>query len=330
MKKNEFSLKKLCLETVFIPFLALSACSDAIKSSDSPSSSCSIEFVVLGIGQDGGAPQIGNPSDPAWADPSLKMWAASGAVIDHERSQRVLFEATPDMREQLNYLDGISDGGDAPLGLSGVFLTHAHMGHYTGLMFAGHESIGANGLKVFPLPRMKSYLENNGPWDQLVRYKNIDLIPMIPDTPIILNDDLSVTAHLVPHRDEYSETAGYVIKGPSKSVLFLPDIDDWDRWESEYNIRIEDMMASVDMAFLDATFYDDNELPGRDMSKIPHPRVVDSMTRFEKLPRIEQEKVRFFHINHTNPIRDPESIQSRAVVDRGFQIASRGDRFCLD
>lgn len=330
MEKIRPRQNKYDVRSLLAALLALSACSGGSVPADLTHSSCAVEFVVLGIGQDGGAPQIGNPGDPAWQDPSLKMWAASGAVIDHRRSERYLFEATPDMREQLNYLDGISEGGDAPLGLSGVFLTHAHMGHYTGLMFAGHESIGAKGLKVFPLPRMQSYLESNGPWDQLVRYKNIDLVSMVPDNPIVLSDAISVTAHLVPHRDEYSETAGYVIEGPNRSVLFLPDIDDWDRWESEYNIRIEDMVASVDWAYLDATFFDDNELPGRDMSKIPHPRVVDSMSRFEKLPRAEQEKVRFFHINHTNQIRDPASAQSKEVEARGFQVARRGDRVCLD
>ena len=296
----------------------------------SSGASCGVEFVILGIGQDGGAPQIGNPSDPAWADPSLKLWAASGALIDHRRSNRYLFEATPDMREQMNFLDSISDGGDAPLGLSGVFLTHAHIGHYAGLMFAGHESIGAKGLRVFAMPRMQSYLENNGPWDQLVRYKNIDLISISANEPAEIGDDLSVTAHLVPHRDEYSETAGYVIQGPSKSILFLPDIDDWDRWESEFNTRIEDMISRVDIAYLDASFFDNNELPGRDMSKIPHPRVKDSMTRFEKLPQLEQAKVRFFHINHTNKIRYTWSEQFKDVRRRGFKVAKRGERICLD
>lgn len=322
---------KARISLFLVAALMTTSCVDtALENKPQASSACGVEFVVLGIGQDGGAPQIGNPADPAWADPSLKLWAASGALIDYRHSNRYLFEATPDIREQMNFLEGISDGGDAPLGLSGVFLTHAHIGHYAGLMFAGHESIGAKELRVFALPRMQNYLENNGPWDQLVRYENIDLIPINPKSTIELGHDLSVTAHLVPHRDEYSETAAYVVKGPSKSILFLPDIDDWDRWESEFNTRIEDMISRVDIAYLDATFFDNNELPGRDMSQIPHPRVKDSMTRFEKLPRPEQEKVRFFHINHTNKIRYATSEQSKDVQQSGFKVAKRGERTCLD
>ena len=314
----------------FTSALLITACADISSIKDQPSSSCDVEFVILGIGQDGGAPQIGNPDDPAWTNSSLKLWAASGALIDHRHSSRYLFEATPDLRGQMNLLDSISSGGSAPLGLSGVFLTHAHIGHYAGLIFVGHESIGTQGLKVFSLPRMQNYLENNGPWDQLVNYKNIDLMPITAKKSILFNDDLSVTAHLVPHRDEYSETAGYVVSGPSKSVLFLPDIDDWDRWETEFKTRIEDMISQVDVAYLDATFFDNNELPGRDMSKIPHPRVVGSMDRFENLPRTEQEKVRFIHINHSNKIRYSSSEQYNLVQQKGFKVAKRGERVCLD
>ncbi len=144
----------------FTSALLINACADISPIKEQPSLSCDVEFVILGIGQDGGAPQIGNPDDPAWTNSSLKLWAASGALIDHRHSSRYLFEATPDLREQMNLLDSISDGGSAPLGLSGVFLTHAHIGHYAGLMFVGHESIGTQGLKVFSLPRMQNYLEN--------------------------------------------------------------------------------------------------------------------------------------------------------------------------
>ena len=292
--------------------------------------SCDVEFVILGIGQDGGAPQIGHPEDPAWADPSLTLRAASGALIDHRTSRRYLFEATPDIRAQLNDLDAISTGGNSPLGLSGVFLTHAHIGHYSGLIFAGHESAGAKGLKVYALSRMRGFLKTNGPWNQLVSYENITLMEVTPKLPIAFSGDLSVTAYRVPHRDEFSETATYVIKGPSKSVLFLPDLDDWDRWEAEFGLRIEDMIARVDVAYLDATFFDNAELPGRDMSKIPHPRVTQSMDRFETLPPGHSKKVRFFHINHTNPIRYVSSEASKSVRARGFSVARRGERVCLD
>ena len=293
---------------------------------------CAVEFMILGVGQDGGAPQIDQQSDPGWNSTELRLFAASGALIDHRNKKRFLFEATPDIREQLYALNdkmGMA-GNENPLGLSGVFLTHAHIGHYAGLMFAGHESAGTNSLNVFAMPRMKDYLESNGPWDQLVHYENIVLEPLRDGKAVSIGESLAVTPHLVPHRDEYSETVGFVIRGPSKSILFLPDIDDWDRWESEFGQRIEDMIAAVDIAYLDATFFDDNELPGRDMSGIPHPRLLDSMRRFSNLAETEQQKVRFFHINHTNQARFDDSKERRVMNEMGFRLARQNERECLD
>ncbi len=197
-------------------------------------------------------------------------------------------------------------------------------------MFAGHESAGSNNLKVFAMPRMMDYLTTNGPWDQLLRYSNIVLQALRDNEKTAVGESLFVTPHLVPHRDEYSETVGFVIHGPSKNVLFLPDIDDWDRWESEYGIRIESMIAEVDFAYLDATFFDDNELPGRDMSKIPHPRLFDSMQRFSKLAVTEQSKVRFFHINHSNRVRFEDSEERRLMNELNFSLAGQNERVCLD
>lgn len=296
---------------------------------------CDVEILVLGTGQDAGIPQIGNPSDPAWKNPGGQRFATSIAVLDHRSGDRYLFEATPDIREQLKLMDDVMPPREG-IGLSGIFLTHAHIGHYSGLMFLGHESAGANSVPVYAMPRMADFLENNGPWDQLVSLENIKLNRLIRgdvfafDIGITsLSDKLVVVPVQVPHRDEYSETVGYLIAGPSKKAFFLPDIDDWDQWEKEQGVKITDIVEKVDYAFLDATFFDDNELPGRDMSKIPHPRVTESMDLFGTLSAEHHGKVHFIHYNHTNPIRDVNSVEYKSVIQRGFHVAARGDRHCL-
>lgn len=292
--------------------------------------SCAVEFIILGTAQDAGAPQIGNNDDPAWGDLSLKGHATSAALVDHKTSARYLFEATPDMREQLYQLDEIAPPkNEDPLGLSGIFLTHAHIGHYAGLIFAGHESAGTKGLNVYAMPRMGEYLKSNGPWSQLVEFENIKLQPLATGEVLDFQGELSVTPYQVPHRDEFSETVGFEISSGDKAVLFLPDIDSWDEWET-YGQTIEARLAAVDYAFLDATFYDDNELPGRDMSAIPHPRLKGSMDRFDKLSKAEREKVRFIHFNHTNAARFENSDISKEISRRGYKLAKAGERYCLD
>lgn len=325
---------------IFFAFLSIayglaSCTADTATVSEGPlgapmNETCDVELVVLGAGQDAAAPQIGNHSDSAWQDdPDSELLATSLALVDHRNGARYLFEATPNIARQLKLLDDSVGQKKPSIDVSAIFITHAHIGHYTGLMFLGREAAGAKNIAVYAMPRLKDFLMTNGPWEQLVTLKNVDLKPLEDAQTAFFDGGLSVTPYQVPHRDEYSETVGYVIASKNKSALFIPDIDNWDEWEAEFGYRIEDMIASVDYAFLDATFYSDNELPGRDMSKIPHPRVVDMMNRFENLSSREKSKINFIHINHTNPIRFMASPESKEVVDRGYNVARRGDRHCF-
>ena len=284
-------------------------------------------LVVLGIAQDGGVPQAGTKTHPGWDDPAQRRLVVSLALVDPATSQRWLFEATPDFREQLHRLDTVFPVDEKP-GLDGIFLTHAHMGHYTGLMYLGHESMGAQGVPVYAMPRMREYLSTNGPWDQLVRYNNIVLAPLADGVPVRLNDRLSVTPLLVPHRQEYSEVVGYRIDGPNRAALFIPDIDSWEDWDAE-GTRIEAVIAGVDVAYLDATFYANGEIPGRDMSGFPHPFITHSMARFANLPPEGRAKVRFIHLNHTNPALRPDSEARRTILENGFRVAEEMERVGL-
>ena len=286
----------------------------------------SIFIQVLGIAQDAGMPQT-NCYRPhcvrAWEDPAQRRMASSIAVVDRAARKKYLFDATPDMREQLYELHRAAPDGEYVL--DGVFLTHAHMGHYTGLMHFGRESASTSGVPVYAMPRMKAYLESNGPWDQLVGLENIALFEAAHEQLIELGDRLTVTPFLVPHRDEYSETVGFRITGPNKSAVFIPDIDKWELWE----VDIRDVVRSVDYALLDATFYADGELGGRDMSKIRHPFVSESMALFDDLSVEERGRVIFIHMNHTNPLMHDGSEAQAEVLRRGYRYAHEGMRLEL-
>lgn len=275
-------------------------------------------LVVLGTAQDGGYPQAGTRPGEAWS-PDRRRYATSLAVVDPLTRERWLFEATPDFRDQLHELDRLAPTAAAVPGLAGIFLTHAHVGHYTGLIHLGREVIGARGVPVYAMPRLRAFLSANGPWDQLIRLGNIVVRELADAVPVRLNERLSVTPFRVPHRDEYSETVGYRIAGPARTVLFLPDIDKWERWE-EQGTRIEAVVAGADVAYLDATFYRDGEVPGRAMSEIPHPFIVETMRRFARAPASERAKIRFIHLNRTNPVLFATE-ERRAVERAGFRVA---------
>lgn len=284
-------------------------------------------LVVLGIGQDGGVPQAGTKDHPGWSDPTSRRLVVSLGLVDPVTAERWMFEATPDFRDQLNRLDSVFPVEASP-GLDGIFLTHAHMGHYVGLMFLGHESMGATGVPVYAMPRMAEFLSTNGPWEQMVRYGNIEVRKLSDRAPVAINERLSVTPLSVPHRPEYSEVVGFRIDGPNRSILFIPDIDSWEEWD-DLGTRIEDLIEDVDIAYLDATFYANGEIPGRDMSGFPHPFITHSMERFAPLAPEVRAKVRFIHLNHTNPALRPGS-EARATIERnGFRVAEEMERVGL-
>ncbi len=282
--------------------------------------------IVLGIAQDGGVPQAGCRREccaDRWGDERRRRHVACLGIVDPRTSQRWIIDATPDFREQLRMLEEVLPSAAAAP--SGVLLTHAHMGHYTGLVHLGHEAMGARAVPVYAMPRMEAFLEKNGPWDQLVRFGNVALRPMAADEPVRLNPRITVTPFLVPHRDEYSETVGFRIDGPNRSALYIPDIDKWERWDRS----VEEAITGVDRAYLDGTFYDANELPGRDLTKILHPFISESLVRFRPLPGPQRSKVRFIHLNHTNPALRAGTPARRAIEEAGFHVAQERERFGL-
>ena len=279
---------------------------------------------VLGVAQDAGFPQIACTKTCCQAfyngEASKKLVSSLG-LVDRENNQKWLFDATPDMTQQLHNLKQELDNGKV---VDGVFLTHAHIGHYTGLMFFGFEAMSAVEVPVYAMPEMRSYLETNGPWSQLVAMKNIKLQTLKNDSVLVLNKALKVTPFLVPHRDEYSETVGYRIEGPQGSALFIPDINKWDLWDRD----IIEEVRKVDYAFIDATFFKDGEVP-RPMKDIPHPFIIETVKLFENESRETKAKIHFIHLNHTNPALHNMHPLKDSIQGLGFRFAKQGQQYPL-
>jgi len=279
--------------------------------------------VVLGVAQDAGHPQAGCRQDccrPAWADPSLGHLVACLGIVDPRSGQRWIIDATPDLARQLHALDALQPGTAEAPALDGIFLTHAHTGHYSGLMQLGRETMGCRDLPLHAMPRMQQFLRGNAPWSQLVEHSNVQLRSLQAGNATTLSEGLSIVPFVVPHRDEFSETVGFIISGVKRRIAWLPDIDSWDRWDRP----IEEFIGTVDAAFIDGTFYDSTELH-RDIGEIPHPLICDSMERLAGLPDSQRARVRFIHLNHTNPVLRADSPERAEVRQMGFSIGRRGE-----
>ncbi|SEE56768.1 pyrroloquinoline quinone biosynthesis protein B [Tenacibaculum sp. MAR_2010_89] len=275
-------------------------------------------FVVLGVAQDAGYPQIACKKEcclKTYTNSSLERMVSSIGLVDPITNESWMFDATPDFTKQTKLLSTYTKNKDIP---DGIFLTHGHIGHYTGIMFLGREAMSATKMPIYTMPRMKTYLETNGPWSQLVTNNNIELKALKKDSAFVLNKRISITPIHVPHRDEYTETVGYLINNTSKKALFIPDVDKWEKWDR----NIIDYIKQVDIAFLDATFFKNGEI-NRDMNEVPHPFVEESMKLFEGLTNDDKKKIYFIHFNHTNPLLGEGSDAENRVEERGFNIAKQ-------
>ena len=280
-------------------------------------------ITVLGNVQDAGYPHIGcekNCCNKNFNSSAVNFVTSLG-VTDLVDNKSFLFEATPDISKQLKFLNNNYSSSTI---VDGVFITHAHIGHYTGLMYFGREALGAHKVPVYVMPRMKQFLESNSPWNQLIELDNVQLREIFKNKKITISKNLIIVPFTVPHRDEFSETVGYKIIGPNKSALFIPDINKWSLWDKDIVAEVKD----VDYAFLDATFFKDGEV-NRPMDEIPHPFIVETINLFKNESTQVKNKIHFIHFNHTNISLQYKNPVIDSIGKLGYNFARFGDQLSL-
>ena len=280
-------------------------------------------ITVLGNVQDAGYPHIGcekNCCNKNFNSSAVNFVTSLG-VTDLVDNKSFLFEATPDISKQLKFLNNNYSSSTI---VDGVFITHAHIGHYTGLMYLGREALGAHKVPVYVMPKMKQFLESNSPWNQLIDLDNVKLREIFKNKKITISKNLIIVPFTVPHRDEFSETVGYKIIGPNKSALFIPDINKWSLWNKDIVAEVKD----VDYAFLDATFFKDGEV-NRPMDEIPHPFIVETINLFKNESTQVKNKIHFIHFNHTNISLQYENPVIDSIGKLGYNFARFGDQLSL-
>lgn len=275
--------------------------------------------VLLGIAQDAGVPQAGCGCDrceAANAGSAAGELVVSLGLVDTLEGKTWLVDATPDLRQQWYALRRVAPGCD----LAGVLLTHAHIGHYAGLIHFGREAANTAALPVWCTDRMQRFLHGNEPWRSLITNANLDVRPLEPRTEMALSDGLSFEALPVPHRGELSDTVAYVLRGPGRSLLYCPDIDSWEQWDQD----IRQLASRVDYALLDATFYDEHELPHRNLEDVPHPLAKTTAN----LLTGASGQVVLVHLNHTNPLLG-SGAEREWIESLGHQVGSYLQRWIL-
>ena len=279
------------------------------------------QIVVLGTLQDGGLPHIKCTRSCCIGNKKINNYKVSSlGLTDPSKKKFYIFDATPDFSTQFNYMKNRFN-----YNLDGIFLTHAHIGHYSGLMFLGKEAMNSVSVPVFTMPRMFNFLNENQPWFQLINESNIITSKIYDNKLYKISDDIHIKPVLVPHRDEFSETVGFYIYGPNKKILFIPDIDKWSKWK----LSLKKIIRDLDLLFIDGTFYDNSEINYRDINEIPHPFIKETLEYLENIPVSDKNKIYFIHLNHTNPLIDPTNHSTLDVISKGYNIAKFGQTFGL-
>jgi pyrroloquinoline quinone biosynthesis protein B len=308
-----------------------------------------LEALVLGSVQDAGLPQPGCYTERCDRGRELlrsgtPRYVASLALIEPAAGRFHLVDATPDLTRQIDLIShpAFRRRAAARDPFDGIFLTHAHIGHYLGLALLGNEGTGIRDTPVYCTDRMARFLAGNGPWSLMVEQGRIVPTPLAvadPTVPVAapegwhrMDPGLEVKLLDVPHRDEYTDTVAFVFRRPGRggreeaeapgpALLYLPDIDGWERWDRDLRAVVDD----VDVAFLDATFHSADELPGRTEEEIPHPLVPRTMDRLQAAVDAGLRVV-LTHLNNSNPLLDDGGPERRRVETRGFEVAREGMR----
>lgn len=302
-----------------------------------------VEVTVLGMAQDGGRPQPScyKSCCAALTQADVRYPVALGVVdgtIIH------LFETSRYLGEQLRFLWKLP-ASNIPENIDHVWITHAHWGHIDGLGLFGRETMNCKGVRLHVSESMASLIRRSPSWNAMVDQGVflIDVFPNPTDLKIVVkyasdqttttSSALSIEPIPIPHRAELSDTHAFVIRGPHKSLLFLPDHDTWEKTLSFHRCTsIRQFLQSfrIDIALLDGTFWSYEELGNiRDQSQVPHPPVSETITLLGTRNPEQDPVIYFTHLNHTNPLYDSGSVQYQTLLDMGWDVAYQGMTFTL-
>ena len=280
-----------------------------------------IRAVILGIAQDGGVPHPGcycNTCRYYWGN-QIVLSPSSLAIIEEKRLH--LIDVTRNLDRQLREVGNRN--------ITDIWLTHGHIGHIDGIGLFGKEVMNEKNIKLHASESMIELILNTPKWNKLVEEKTLIPTQFKSNEAIQVSENLQITPIQVPHRDELTDTHAFVIKGPEKSLLYIPDHDSWE--ETLYMVKqksVDEWFVSlgIDIVLMDGTFWSKNELSRQ--SDVPHPPIEDSLERLNDLNRKDLE-VFFIHLNHTNPLLIPESDETKLLLDSGCKIPIEGQQFLL-
>lgn len=294
-----------------------------------------VRAVLLGVAQDGGRPH-----------PGCRRPCCLRALSEPERVRHPTVLAAQDADGGLHLIDCSRafvwqwdlllrslerTDPAAPPAPTSVTLTHAHLGHVDGLGLLGTEALDARDIRLHVSGPMAELIAATPAWRELVERGCLRPAAYRSGEAVQLGRGLRMTPIQVPHRDERADTHAILLAGPERRLLHLPDHDTWRQTLAAHRAAsVRQWLASleVDIALLDGTFLDDNELPAARQRAVPHPAVSETVHRLGPREPTDPEVV-FIHLNHTNPLLDDDDPAHRLLTEHGHAAGRAGQTWRL-
>jgi pyrroloquinoline quinone biosynthesis protein B len=282
-------------------------------------------------------------------DGGIEARSQSSIAASANGTDWVLFNASPDIREQIAQNDVLQPRADGPLRnspIKAVVLTNADVDHIAGLLTLREKQP----FNLYASRRILDVLATNPVFNvldsELVRRIELPMGGVTrlegPDGPL----GLEIETYIVPGKvalfleddsdpvnfgSEEGDTIGVRICEPGAPTnAHLHYIPGCARVTDELRVRV----ASAGCLLFDGTVFTDTEMPdagigtktGQRMGHIAMSGADGSLAAFAGTGLGRRVYV---HINNTNPVLDPASPERRTVVDAGWDVGHDGQEIEL-
>ena len=267
---------------------------------------------VLGSAAGGGSPQwnCNCPVCTAVRSGAGRPRTQSSLAVGLDRRDWFLFNASPDVRTQVEVFDGRPP--------QAVLLTDAELDHTLGLLLLRE----ARELRLYATPAVhKTLRDGSGLLPLLERYCDVEWRPVEPGIPFGLTEGLTCRAFDVPTTKEdrfgagvdYGRVVGYRLtdERTGGTLVYLPGAQTLPLAELE----------DCDCLLVDGSFFRDDELGSRTSLSMGHLPIESSLPQLRALGA---PRTIFVHLNNTNPILLDDTPERRVVEDSGLEVAMDG------
>jgi pyrroloquinoline quinone biosynthesis protein B len=293
-----------------------------------------MKIILLGAAAGGGLPQWNCGCDNCHAARAGRipaMTQSSIAVSADGRDWAVL-NASPDIRVQLAATPALHPTGLRDMPLRSVLVTNGDIDHVAGLLTLRE----SQPFTLFATPAIHEVLAQN-PMLTALRADLVARSPLALDQTVEIAPGLTATLFAVPGKVPlYQEgevvetglvgetTVGVELSANGRRALYVPGCAELPDW-------LSGRIAGADLLMFDGTLWDDDEMirmglgqkTGRRMGHMPVVETIAAMRDLSVGRRV------FVHMNNSNPLVDPASVQTREAEASGWQVGRDGMEITL-